>query len=332
MEAFSSIKLEDIYDENVADIFIIVMSVIGYIGIASSFTVFFIIFFKSPTSMKRFRFCLLCYVFFNFLAELVILLYKPIYIPKFIILYPRGLLSPMNDITSKLLLGLIFTSGFGILAVFIILLIERYAAMSFHESLAAKNFYKHPSFYTFVQWSILTFLIITVFLFFFLVKVFHPVKDTFEVIQKYVVDGQKLLDFQPNLLRVNQEIIKYLAPLFFIAFLIFITLLIVFFSLCSCSVKQFSSKFSQKVLNNNRMLFRSICFQFLAVISFIIIPITGIMTVILLNISSKYTFYFAMAVIWTFPIVDNVVIISTITPYRKFITGKLHWLKTTSII
>ena len=332
MESFSVFQLEDIYDENVADIFVIVMSVIGWIGIVSSITVFLIIFFKTPLFMKKFRFYLLCYVFCNLVAELVTLLYKPIYIPEFIVIYPRELLSPMNDTTSKLLFGILFTSGLGNLVIFLIILIERYAAMSINGPLSMKTFYKHPTFYIFSEWVIVCIVTISSFLSIFLIGVFYPAEETYVITKNYIIGGDKLLNFQSNLIRLNQRIFKSIAPFFIFVFFLHAVTLIIFFILCFRSIKNYSFKFAVKTLENNKMLLKSICFLFLTMLCFVILPLTALIIIMFLNLSSKYIFYYVVVMISTFAILDNIVIIMTITPYRKFIVGKLNWLKSPSTV
>ena len=325
MEEFSPIQLEELYDENFADIFVATISVIGFIGLISSTLVFLIIFFKSTSSMKKFRSYLLCYVSCNLVVEIFILLYKPIYIPKFIVLYPRGFLSPMNDIVSKILLGMICTSGFGIMSIFMIMLIERYAAMSIHRPLDIRNFYKHPSLYIFCIWVFFfTFTIIT-FLVLFVLNMLHPAEETFEILRKYIINGETFLNFQPKLIRVNTEMVKIIAPIVFLAIFMYLIVLTALFGLCFYSIRKYSSKLSLKSLENNKMLFKSIFFQFLTMIFMIVIPLIVFSCLVAFNLVVKNIYYFMMAMIWIFPTVDNIVIIVTITPYRRFITNKMMW-------
>ena len=327
METYSSIILEEIYDEDMADIFVTIMSIIGYIGAGSSIAIFLIIFFKSPAPMKKFRLYLLAYVYCNFIMEVDILLYKPIYIPKLILSYPRGLLSPMNDLVSRILIGILFIIGFIILAVFIMMLIERYSAMSIHGSLSIRNFHKHPTFYTysnlvmFVIWT--TSLLSGLFFF----NLFSPADETFVIIQNYVIGGEKLLNFQPSLIRVNRKVFKYIGSIFGIVLFFYVIGLIALFYFCHKALKEDSSKYSKKTWENSKMLFKSMCFQLLTMICFIVITLITMLVVLFLNLPSIHAFYFAIALIWTFPIIDNAVIIVTITPYRRFIANKMMWFR-----
>ena len=328
MEDVSPVYLKDVYDEDVANIFVTVISVIGCIGVASSSTVLLIIFFKSTRSMKKFKLCLLCYVFCNLVIELIILLYKPVFIPPSPIVYPRGFLSPMNDVASRIFIAIIILGMFGILLIFMIMLVQRYSAISIHESLSIKNFYQHPTFYTFLTWAIFVSSTILLLLSLFLFNIFHSGKETFTAVQKYIIDGDRLLKYQPNLLQLNQEVMKHVGPIFIVFYFIYTVSFIVLFILCFKSFKHYSPKVSFKTWKNNKMLFKSICFQLLTMLSMIVIPVFILLTIVYFHISSKYIYYFIISIVWIFPTIDNIVIIVTITPYRKFFTNKIKWLRT----
>ena len=335
MELASFIKIEDIYDERIADIFVLTMSIIGCIGTVSSICVLLIIFFKSTASMKTFKLCLLCYAFCNLAIELTILLYKPIYIPQLIMLYPRGFLSPMNDVTSKILSLMVFICACGIMIIFLIMLIERYAAMSIHPPLARWNFYKHPTFYIVLLWIFLPVIALFFIFIVFALNAIYPAKETFELIQKYVIGSEQFLSFQPSLIRVNQDIVKLLSPIFFVIILAYTFFLILYFVLCFKALKN-SSAFSAKTWETNKMLFKSVCFQFLTMISMIVLPLFLLIVLVALNLTSKYIFYFIVMIPWVFPIVDHIVIIMTIAPYRIFVLGKFkcfrYWTESHVVI
>ena len=135
----------------------------------------------------------------------------------------------------------------------------------------------------------------------------------------YIIDGQQLLDFQPSLLRLHQETFKSVVPIFLVFYFIYGIGLVTFLTLCFRSLKKYSSNFSAKVWKNHKMLFKSICFQFLTMLFMVVIPLLIFVTILSINSSSNYIYYVIITLIWTFPAIDNIVTVVTIAPYRRFI-------------
>uniref|UniRef100_A0AC34Q3U2 Uncharacterized protein n=1 Tax=Panagrolaimus sp. JU765 TaxID=591449 RepID=A0AC34Q3U2_9BILA len=197
-------NLEDVYDESIVKFFNQLMSIIGFCGVFLNFAVILIVHFKSPKSMKKFKKYLLLYLFCNFCIELLALLYKPIGISAYVIIYPQGFLSPMNAQLSKTLLTLIIIFLAGFAACFLMMLIDRYFALSNFLTENPK-FYKDPNVY-FLIFGIILFIVDfgIVYIINFTTFIQSPEK-TSEIIMKYIIGGEKLLKFQPNLISANLE-------------------------------------------------------------------------------------------------------------------------------
>ena len=313
------LKLKDVYNKDIADIFVLVISIIGFVGVLLSVFTFFIILFKSTPSMKKFKFYLLWYTASTASAEIFILLYKPIYFSSFAIIYPRGLLSPMDATTSKLFLLGILVSGFGIMVFLLIMLIERYFAMSIASSSNRFSWLKNPNFYIYCWYLLFIVACIIAVFFVFIFDSFYDPKITQNIILSNTVNGIELLTFQPSLVQFNNIVFRYLGPVIICAIVLYFTCLLAFYSLCFYSYRKYYSKFSSSTRETNKMLFRSLNFQMLMMIFCVMFPMISIVITSYLDSFSEYVYYMSIAVLWSAPIVDTIIIIFSIRPYRYFV-------------
>lgn len=326
------LELRDIYNKNFADLFVSIVSIIGFFGLISSAIIFYIVLSKDTAYMNKFKFYLLCYTVSNAAIELIILLYKPICIPRFMLIYPRGSLSPMNVTTSKILLFGIFVSGFSTLTFFLIMLIERYSAMTTiglatvfkrFENVNIFKLFKSMNIYIFVCYLSLINISIICFLIIFLSDSFYDPEITQQIILSNVVNGSELLKFQPNLLQIDLQVYKILGPCAVAIIITYLALTFNIYYFCLYSHRKHSLHFPPKISETNKILFKSITFQFIALILFVLLPLTFMIILPILNnhLSSVYSCF--IMIIWSFPVVDNFVIIFSIKPYRKFVLRKI---------
>ncbi|KAE9552279.1 hypothetical protein FO519_004525 [Halicephalobus sp. NKZ332] len=164
---FSKIlELNDIYNKKFADIYVSIMSIIGFSGVTLSVFLLFLISSQSPPSMKKFKIYLFCYTVVNITVELSALLYMPIGIPYFMIIYPRGFLSPMSIMTSKILFYGLLVSGYILMMLLLLRVLDRYSIMIDLELittpyfLASPNFYIYCCYFSFISGPITLFFII----------------------------------------------------------------------------------------------------------------------------------------------------------------------------
>ena len=142
-----------------------------------------------------------------------------------------------------------------------------------------------------------------------------------------ITNPDELLAVQPNLLQFNQDIFKLASPCVIPAILIYFSVLFYFYSLCVQCYKTNSSIFSSSSQETNKVLFKSITFQLITMFFFVICPLMCMVITAVVNISPGLFFYFSTTVIWSFPVIDDIVIILTIKSYRKFLFDQLNSLK-----
>ena len=306
------------------------MSIVGIIGIALSTIVFFVIYFQSPPFMNRFRTYLLLYTFCNAVVELTLILLKPVIIPVYLIVYPQGLLEPINELTILILLTVMVSSGAGLLVFFLCMLVERLFAMT---NVSQKNipFYRNPVYYVSVFEFLFIYVNIVLVYFIFVGKLFRSPEETTRMIEQYISGKELLLDQQQVLISFNISTISYfgifIGPLLILYFIIFIIL----FILCARKIKQFMVSFTKKNRTLHLMLFRCLVFQCLSMCILVFIPMISFIVGGLLGTSSSFLLVLII-LIWSFPIFDNIITLTTITPYRLFITNTIFRYKQTSLI
>ena len=142
------LDLKEVYNVSAVNWFKIIMTVIGVVGVLLSLLTLFIVCTKSPAIMNKFKTYLLLYTFCSFLIELVILLGQPVILPVYLIIYPHGLLSPVNALTMKILIFLLLSSAVGAFICFLCMIIERFTAIS-NLMLSTVHFYQNPNTYVY---------------------------------------------------------------------------------------------------------------------------------------------------------------------------------------
>ena len=152
---------------------------------------------------------------------------------------------------------------------------------------------------------------------------FCPVEETRQLVSNYITGGEELLEFQSSLARVNTEFFIDIAPAAIAIVLCYGIILAIFFALCFHSYKKHYPSFSPKTRENNRMLLINICFRFLAIVIFMLVPVTIILLMVMLNIPMQNSYYCLIVIVECFPIIDNIVIIISIKPYKKFVMSHI---------
>ena len=310
------LTFENVYDESFINIFSSIMTVIGFTAVLILFCMILIIYFKTPSSMKTVKIYLLLYTIFGFYFELIIILYKPIGISSISTIYPIGLLSPMDSKISQLLMTFMISSLLGMILWFILMLIDRFFAMSNYTSKNLK-FYRNPIFYNVILFlNYIIDILLCIYVVYFS-PFFRSPEDTAEYIRMTVLDGERLLNIQPKLLSSDWTTmtplivafgatISYLIPFF------------IFFALCVYKLKTSLHKFNSYMKKVHVMLFKCIVFQCLSILATVGLPVIVEILAIIYKLPEAFVLI-PYAFIWSFPIIDCFVTIIIIRPYREFV-------------
>ena len=310
-------NLEELYDASAVEWFRILMSVIGVVGVAISTIAIFVVYWKSPRSMRKFRIHLLLYTFSNTIVELVILLLKPVVLPVYLIVYPQGLLAPMSETTVKILALFLLYSGLGMFVCFLNMIIERYFAMSNFNSTNIP-FYRNPVYYEMFYLVAFVYICLILALFTFRYDLFISSDETSAIIRRFINGGSALLVLDQKFIMINVKTI--FTILYFIAtpVIIYFVTMAVFFGLCILKVNKPMEGFSQRTKSGHLMLFRCIVFQCLAICVLVFIP-GLILTIAAFVGASPQMLLIPLVFLWLFPTVDNLITLLSIKPYRIFL-------------
>src|SRR5690606_17756855 len=128
-----------------------------------------------------------------FLIELMILLGQPVVLPVYLIIYPHGLISPINALTIKILIFLFLSSAVGAFICFLCMVIERFTAIS-NVSSHSVPFYRNPNTYAYGCLVGFTYILIAASLFIFCFDLFISVEDTKKIIETCIKGNSLLLN------------------------------------------------------------------------------------------------------------------------------------------
>ncbi|KAE9548293.1 hypothetical protein FO519_008491 [Halicephalobus sp. NKZ332] len=152
--------------------------------------------------------------------------------------------------------------------------------------------------------------------------VYPWINDPTGINQESIWNGEQLLNFQPSLLRINHDFFTSLVPFVVLSMIAYFTVFLTFFFLCVYSYRKYSKVCSTKTREAHRMLLMSICFQFLTMVILVLIPLgTAVLTYMVSKKQNYYVSYLVDAAVWSFPVVDNIVIVSSIRSYREFVVN-----------
>lgn len=153
-------NLYQVYHPDIVDILSMASYITATISITLTSLLVFVVFFKSPKAMKKFKWLLLLILVGEVGLNFALILTNPRVISKYFILSSYGLLEKLMGIfkyirASSELMSIIFIFGIAatvaiscvILIVLSILYLDRYMVIAMEGPLTTKNFYKHILFY-----------------------------------------------------------------------------------------------------------------------------------------------------------------------------------------
>ncbi|KAE9556633.1 hypothetical protein FO519_000039 [Halicephalobus sp. NKZ332] len=318
-----NVALEDVFDLRIVEIMKRITDVISITAIILSIFVVYLILTVTPKYMYGLRPYLLFYILSGLSEKLLAALYKGFVILPHGVYFPVGWLAPMSHTTTQIFTATTYVVTFLLLTSLLMLLIDRYLAMTVTNPNTAP-FYKKKSFYLcfFLTISgIASFINLYSNLF---MDQYNYGDVTARYVLKKIAGSQKLLDYQPDLLSFNlsntlpQTLITYSIiggdAFFFIFFVIFIVLNIV-------EAKKAMHLVSVRSRRNHNMLIKMTYAQILGLLTFIFLPQFSFTYLYGFFSNSSYLFAVGLTVKDFFLLYDIGVTVICIKPYRTFVTN-----------
>lgn len=318
-----NVALEDVFDFNAVEMTRKITDVLSIATIILSIFVTYLILAITPRYMREIKPYLLFYVLTGLTEKIIAALFKPFVIFPYSIYYPVGWLAPMSHTTVQILSATTYFMIFLLLTSLLMLLIDRYFAMTVTNSIITP-FYKKKVFYLFVCLAV-TAIVFAVNIY---ANLFMDQYNYGEVTTRFMLrkisGSQQLLDFQPDLLSFNLSVT---APQLLIEYTIigfgsfFLVLFIVFIVLNVVAAKKVMHLVSVKSRKNHSMLIRMTYAQIVGVVGFIFLPHIAFLALSMNIKNTSYLFAVALTVQDFFLLYDLAVTVFYIKPYRVYIVN-----------
>ena len=243
------------------------------------------------------------------------LLYKLYVILPYGIFYPIGLLAPMSATLSVAFETFTSFTIAGMMIIILIMAFERYFAL-----IVFTKFYQKPIFY--IGYYIILYIIYIIVSIgvTYKLEIFLSPEEAKQIINKYIQGGEILLQRQPSLTGFPTDPSKTLVTFGILFFMMLniaipgvITLILGF-----RIVNKSKNFFALQSNTHHKVLLRLIMFQGILFILMIGLPLLIAISAFATKLHSS-VFFSCMSVISCFPIVDSLIIIYSIKPYRQAI-------------
>ena len=327
-----NVALEDVFDLDVIEVMKIITDVVSIATIVLSLFVIYVIITVTPKYMRELKRYLLFYVLAGLSEKIIAALSKSFVILPHAIYYPVGWLSPMSHTTVQILAVLSYMVTFLLLTSLLMLLVDRYLAMTVTNSDSAP-FYKKKWFYLVICLTASGITSSIHFYAYFFMDQFHSGEVTARYMLKKISGSQKLLDYQPDLLSFNMNVTlpQGLATnsviaceiFFFILFFIFITLNIIV-------AKKAMHLVSVKSRRNHNMVVKMTYAQVFGILAFIFLPQFSFYYLYGLFTNTSHLYAIGLTVKDFFLLYDIGVTVICIKPYRDFMINLIFKCTSTS--
>uniref|UniRef100_A0AC34RJD4 Serpentine receptor class gamma n=1 Tax=Panagrolaimus sp. JU765 TaxID=591449 RepID=A0AC34RJD4_9BILA len=206
----------------------------------------------------------------------------------------------------------------GVLMSFLMMFIERFFALLNTSPLVP--WYRQPSTYGYTL-VICYFIIVSPWIASaYLFPAFLTVEENAAFVKQYIRGGEALFMGNQEFLVIRKDYFFIFIHATIVMAFIFGLFLLVFFSLYLNQYRKARRFLSPKAREIHSMLFRSMLFQLIALGSLVFSSFCLDILVFAFNLPDYYLLApFMLA--WSFPVIDNIVVIFTIRPYREFVLG-----------
>ena len=313
-------NLEDVFDLKAVEIMKRITDILSIATIMLSVFVIYVVITVTPKYMHGLKPYLLFYVLSGLSEKLLAALFKPFVIFPYGIFYPVGWLAPMSHTMVQVLSPSTYVVTFLLLTSLLMLLIDRYFAMTVTHPESAP-FYKKKLFYLFLCLTVSTVACAIDFYANLCMDQYNYGEVTAQFMLRKISGSQKLLDYQPDLLSFN---LSNTAPQTLTGYAVmggggfFLVLFTVFIFLNIIAAKKAINFVSVRSRRNHNMLIRMTYAQIVGLLAFIFLPQIAFFTVSGYFANASYLFAVGLTIQEFFLLYDIGVTVFFIRPYRIF--------------
>ena len=327
-------NLEDVFDLKAVEIMKRITDILSIATIMLSVFVIYVVITVTPKYMHGLKPYLLFYVLSGLSEKLLAALFKPFVIFPYGIFYPVGWLAPMSHTMVQVLSPSTYVVTFLLLTSLLMLLIDRYFAMTVTNVVAAP-FYKKKLFYLILCLTISTIACLINYYANFFMDQYNYSETTAQLMLKKISGSQRLLDYQPDLLSINLS--STLASTLtgysvIICGAFFLVLFTVFIFLNITAAKKAIHFVSVKSRKNHNMLIRMTYAQIIGLLAFIFLPQFSFYYLSGYFSNASHLFAIGLTIQDFFLLYDISVTVICIKPYRTFVINLIcKWSKQPSM-